>query len=120
MKDFAALMKSQERFRIVHVLSWNDDVRINRLCAAGVLEMVELQEGFQKDDRGYIVDPAAALEFATEFCARTIADVTGVLLLDSKEGREYLSLEFNALKTLVIELIDLHGLNDDEVEKKGT
>jgi hypothetical protein len=116
--DFAATQAKQETHRIVHVKDWGGDVRLNRLGADDVLDIVEMQDEFEKDEDGTFLDQSQAMDFAVEFCAKTIANEAGVLQYDTPDGRDFLRLEFSAVQQLVSEATDLHRLNENAEQKK--
>ena len=116
--DFGKV-KSTDLFKTVSVPSWGGDVRLNRPSALELLPLIAMQETFEKDEDGQLLNDGQSISFAIALLSKMIADESGELQFDSDEGRARLSHEFAAIQSLVGDATSFCGLNDDDQKKSA-
>ena len=100
--DFRRIQKDKESHRIVPVISWGGDVRLNRLLPADFLALIDSSKsGDEFTDN---------LATSVTMLSKMIANEAGKLQFDSDDGRAYLAGEIDAINELLDPATKLNGL----------
>ncbi len=85
---------------------------LRKMTAADRLQVMALQEGFEKTEDGSLKTDDDKLAFCVELVARSVVNAEGVRQFDSVDGREWLSTE-DAVMRIWRDVFELNGLSGE-------